>query len=437
MWAFGERQPLTLYSVRLTALRARRLRAAQTVPGFAPGKAIFPKAWASSTGNGGIAAAEQRWMDILREREAPPVPVDANGAGPSDPAAALAARRRRQFQADPPPAWLRDTFRADAPAPPIADPLPSDTPDSPPAVPEAEGIGRRVRARRDRAAAAAAGDAVVAPLAQQPPAAVPTPDHVDNAAPTAGGGSIARPAWLRLGNRTLPREARALAWRVLHVSLYTGVFHSYVTGRSAQHALCTAPACAATGALESAQHLFLDCPVVAPAADWLVRLWAAVSGGPPPPCTAAVLLADDHRAWQPTGGDEREALWTAMRLSWLQAVWTMRCRRAADAERFPGSAAGVVAATVAGVCQLIRRDHARTVGDARTMTATPSDWFRGPSVPRLTREEFLVRWGAGGVLCEFAEGNALGQGGGLVVRLTVGHPVALLPVPVEEPAVAP
>jgi hypothetical protein len=227
--------------------------------------------------------------------------------------------------------------------------------------------------------------------------------------------------------RHLPRETRALGWRILHASLYSGVFIAYVTGRSAAQACCASPQCTAAGSLETMQHLFLDCPDVAPAADWLLRLWAAIAGGgaPPPPGTVAVLLADDHRAWQPAGGSSLQELWTALRLSWLAAVWTLRCRRQADPQRFPLSAAGIVAATVASVSKLIRLDYARTVGDARTMTACPSDWFRGPVVPVLATAEFLERWGANGVLCSVAPVNAAGQGGGLIVRLTTTAPVAL------------
>jgi hypothetical protein len=138
-----------------------------------------------------------------------------------------------------------------------------------------------------------------------------------------------------------------------------------------------------------------------------------------------VLLADDHRVWQPAGGEDLAKLWTALRLSWLSAVWSLRCRRLADSERCSVTPAGIVTATVASITRLIRRDYARTVGDARTLTASPSDWFRGTSTPGLSREEFVKRWGVNGVLCSLSAVNAAGQGGHLIIHLAPSHPVSL------------
>lgn len=212
---------------------------------------------------------------------------------------------------------------------------------------------------------------------------------------------------------------------ILHASLYSGVFFATVTGKTAAEAVCSAPGCLHAHTLETTQHLFLECPCVAAAAAWLVQLWVAITGPahPAPPCTAAVLLADDQRLWQPAGGEPLEQLWTALRLCWLSAVWAARCRRQGDPERFPVSAAGVVAATVAEIQQLIRRDFTRTGGDVRARTAAPSDWFRGPTVPALTKAEFLERWAGNGVLCRLA---TVAEGGGLVIRLSSTHPVGVM-----------
>ena len=428
-WAVGTGRPLCTFSVRHAAARYRRIRAVTTVPGFALGKAIFPKAWKATGGGGGLAAVEARWIEALQGRSAAPVPVDDNGAGPSDPAVALAARRRRQFSAGwQPSLWLRSSFTFDADAGQAAVDADDVTVVDPPAVPspsqEHDGIGRRVRARREAAEQ-------VGPNAPPPavalPVAEPPPDHLDLALPSPGtAGGVARPAWLRLKERSLPREDRALAWRVLHASLYTGVFWAYVTQRSAAHACCSSPACG-EGTFETTEHIFLTCPDVAPAADWLARLWAAVAGpaATPPPCSVDVLLADDHRVWQPTGDEDLTKLWTALRLSWLSAVWSLRCRRLADPERCSVSPAGIVAVTVASITRLIRRDFTRTVGDARLLTSSPSDWFRGTTTPTLAREEFLKRWGHNGVLCSLSAVNAAGQGGRLVVHLSPEQPVSL------------
>ena len=71
-------------------------------------------------------------------------------------------------------------------------------------------------------------------------------------------------------------------------------------------------------------------------------------------------------------------------------------------------------------------DYARTISDARTMTASPRHWFWGTSVPTLAASEFLERWsGHAGSLCSLSPTNAAGQGGRLVVHLSASSPVAL------------
>ena len=436
LWALGSKCPMLAFKVRKVALRARRLRAAKEVAGYQPGRAMVPKAWTTADGSGGITGVEQRWTATLQRRDGPPVAVDANGVGPSNAGVALAARRRRQFGQWEPPGWMRDTHRFDQQQQDHHGNS-EDEAMIQPAVVEVGGIGRRVRARNNQGTPQrSVGTAAPAPEAQPQNVEVGQPliavvgDHVDAAAAQQDAGpDLAKEVWERLDNRTLQREPRALAWRILHMSLYTGVFYSYVTGKGAAHAGCTSPQCA-EGTLETMQHLFLECPDVAPVADWLCRLWGAIVGpaGTAPPCTAGVLLADDQREWEPGGGVAHGELWTALRLCFLQAAWAMRCRRAADPQRFPGSAAGLVAAVVAGVAQLIRRDYARTQGDSRHMTAAPSDWFRGTTVPMLTSGGFLERWGIGEVLCDLGIVNAAGQYGPLAIKLTAIHPVALIDV---------
>ena len=425
MWAVGVGRPIFHFVVRLAALRARRIRAAAVVSGFMPGRAIFPKAWQSTAGAAdGIVGVEQRWVDTVVSRAGPSVTVDPGDAGPSDPAVALAARRRRQFASgwDPPP-WLRLGPRPDADPPAIAVVAASDLLE--------DSIARRVRRRHSGAAVA---QPLPPPGTLAPPPG-PPPDHVDVADPPIGqSGGAAKLVWCRLMLKYLPREACALAWRLLHVSLSTGVFWAYTTGRSIAHATCSSMSCGA-GAPETIQHLFLTCPDVAPAADWLLRLWAAIVGptAPPPPCSAAVLLADDHRIWQPTGGEHGYNLWTALRLSWLSAVWALRCKRRADPASFPVTAIGIVEATVAGVCCMIRRDYTRTISDVRTLTPSPTDWFRGRDTPSLSTEDFISRWGLNGVLCSLTPTTTTTAGGHLLLHFTAHHPVSLPHPPTPRP----
>ena len=426
LWAHGTRS-LLCFSVRLTALRARRLRAAADVPGFILGNGVFPKSWASPGEEGGLQAVEQRWVSVLRQRQGRSAD---DAAGPSNAADAAAARHRRQYaQGWSPAPWLRSTFTVGQ------DPdLLHDDPAAPSAPPSASqddgvSIARRVRARREseRQALHAPSSGAPAPPLPPPPPPPPLGDHVDLAAPAAGRPpAVARAAWLRLSCRRLPRDCRAVAWRVLHASLYSGVFWAYVTGRHAGQACCANPSCQGDQQLETMQHLFLDCPAVCGAADWLVRLWGALSPGNQPPRTAAVLLADDQRDWQPVGPPPRQELWTTLRLCWLQAVWSLRCRRFSDPERHQVSVAAIVAATVAAVVRLLRRDYTRTVGDARSMSSAPRHWFRGTSVPTLTVDSFLERWSGGGLLCTVTQGNGEGQGRQLVVLFSAGTPVSVV-----------
>ena len=425
MWAVGVGRPIFHFVVRLAALRARRIRAAAVVSGFMPGRAIFPKAWQSMAGAAdGIVGVEQRWVDTVVSRAGPSVTVDPGDAGPSDPAVALAARRRRQFASGwAPPPWLRLGPRLDADPPAIAVVAASDLLE--------DSIARRVRRRHSGAAVA---QPLPPPGTLAPPPG-PPPDHVDVADPPIGqSGGAAKLVWCRLMLKYLPREACALAWRLLHVSLSTGVFWAYTTGRSIAHATCSSMSCGA-GAPETIQHLFLTCPDVAPAADWLLRLWAAIVGptAPPPPCSAAVLLADDHRIWQPTGGEHGYNLWTALRLSWLSAVWALRCKRRADPASFPVTAIGIVEATVAGVCCMIRRDYTRTISDVRTLTPSPTDWFRGRDTPSLSTEDFISRWGLNGVLCSLTPTTTTTAGGHLLLHFTAHHPVSLPHPPTPRP----
>ena len=86
-------------------------------------------------------------------------------------------------------------------------------------------------------------------------------------------------------------------------------------------------------------HHFLECPDVAGASDWLVWLWVAVfpPGSTAPPRSAAVLLADDDHVWQPDISEEHRQLWIILRLSFLQAVWCLRCRRLIGQTKWPSA----------------------------------------------------------------------------------------------------
>ena len=164
------------------------------------------------------------------------------------------------------------------------------------------------------------------------------------------------------------------------MALYSGVFLGRVNPRRAAECVCSSsPVSFAGRTNETMQHLFLECPDVAAASDWLLRLWVtSLLGSATPPCSAAVLQADDDRLWQPEGSEEHHQLWNILR----------QCTHHD----------GVAMALVPG--------H---------LSAHP----RGVRVPQA-----LVR--TRGSLCSFSTTNAAGQGGRLFVHLSALSPVALL-----------
>ena len=415
MWAHGAGHSLPFYVVRDVAIRMRRIRAATKVPGYMPGRGIFPKAWAALGGGGGLVDVEARWAEDLMTR----LGSAAAAAGPSTSAAA--ARDGRQFTHSwQPPPWMRTSFRLGAQEQAVAADQDNSADFTPPSLDH--GDGPRTRAG-GRAAPAPSQDA----QGLRPPA---RPDHFDVAlAPPGTVPNPARKAWDRLSSRRIPRDLRAIGWRLLHAALYTGVFRAHVRPTAdPTTAFCSAPACQDAQTMETAEHLFLTCPSVAPAADWLCRLWAAVAGpgSAAPPCTVAVLLADDDRTWRPGGSEEQQELWTTLRLSWLHSVWTLRCRRLREPLGPAITPAGIVGVVVANVKRLIRRDFTRTICDARNMTAAPSSWFRGPVVPTLAPDAFLTRWaGHGNALCSVGTTTGASQSRRLVLHLSSSSPVAL------------
>ena len=358
---------------------------------------------------------EARWAKDLMAR----LGSAAAAAGPSTSAAAARDGRLFTHSWQPPP-WMRTSFRLGAQEQAVAADQDNSADFTPPSLDH--GDGPRTRAG-GRAAPAPSQDA----QGLRPPA---RPDHFDVAlAPPGTVPNPARKAWDRLSSRRIPRDLRAIGWRLLHAALYTGVFRAHVRPTAdPTTAFCSAPACQDAQTMETAEHLFLTCPSVAPAADWLCRLWAAVAGpgSAAPPCTVAVLLADDDRTWRPGGSEEQQELWTTLRLSWLHAVWTLRCRRLREPLGPALTPAGIVGVVVANVKRLIRRDFTRTTCDARNMTAAPSSWFRGPVVPTLAPDAFLARWaGHGNALCSVGATTGPSQSRRLVIHLSSSSPVAL------------
>jgi hypothetical protein len=118
--------------------------------------------------------------------------------------------------------------------------------------------------------------------------------------------------------------------------------------------------------LESLSHLFVGCPSVRGAWQWLEGVWDRVQPGAGVDCSdVRVVLLDDGGVWQPPA--ELQHLWTHLRLLMLESVWTVRCESSGK----PYSSAQVVGRFVAVLQQQVRHDWARTQGDIRINSGVP------------------------------------------------------------------
>ncbi len=204
--------------------------------------------------------------------------------------------------------------------------------------------------------------------------AVPPDDTGDAAAP-GSTDSAERCLWVELRRADLPREQYVLLYRILHGCLYVGAFLHHISIIPRQQACCSHLAC--PGELETLSHAFALCPAVAPAAEWVGRVFAAVAAchAPPPAAMAEVLLVGNGGGW--VAPAEAHQVWLLLRGSFLHAVWQLRCRRSLTGEPFTAQA--VCAATVAAVTSTLRRDWARVTQSLIGMSGMCPEWFRGRS----------------------------------------------------------
>ena len=96
-----------------------------------------------------------------------------------------------------------------------------------------------------------------------------------------------------------------MAVRLLHGSLYVGAFLCHIHVLPPSAACCPHTACAvgeAATPLDDLLHAFMTCPAVAPAVDWVCRVFAAASGAPQPPTCPRVFLGDEASVWAPEPG---------------------------------------------------------------------------------------------------------------------------------------
>jgi hypothetical protein len=138
--------------------------------------------------------------------------------------------------------------------------------------------------------------------------------------------------------------------------------------------------------LESLSHLFVECPGVRAAWQWLEGVWDRVQPGAGVNCgDVRVVLLDDGSTWQPP--KELQQLWTHLRLLMLESIWSVRC----ECGGRPYSSAQVVSRFLAVLQQHMQQDWVRTGGDIRIDSGVPLSWLRGRS-PELSRRRFNSKW---------------------------------------------
>ena len=227
-----------------------------------------------------------------------------------------------------------------------------------------------------------------------------------------------RAVWTALLDPGIMRVHRVVAWRILHGALLVNAFHAHVHGDHLplHAAYCSHPDCHAAAAVETLTHAFMDCPQVAPAIDWLLDLWAAISGSRPPRA-ARVLLADDYLFWAPAG--PLVSLWSRLRITMLGCIWHCRCRRHDSGAVLGGMSGAVVAMFIDHVTHAINRDWLRVTRDVRLLSDQyPSNWFAGQD-PATDVDWFRKQWCWRDVLCRVRGEDAADMD----IRLSRSQPV--------------
>ena len=204
-------------------------------------------------------------------------------------------------------------------------------------------------------------------------------------------------------------------WRLVHGGLPLGAArlwavpavgdpqrHAALLGSCCQAAACvavsagapstsSAPPPAALPPLETAAHLFWECPSVAVAVDWLWNIWHKVGGYSPPRAAATLLLGE----WQPRQRGLKR-LWLHLRAALLYAVWRLRLERRSSGRQF--DARQVVELARASLQGTIRLHFAMATQDLPRAAGLPVEWFRSRLSATHSLKAFMGSWCAGNVL---------------------------------------
>ena len=445
--------PLVHYTVSHTRRRMTERRAMGVLgPGALP---VVPAAWPGSDGVGGssrLAREEREWEEACprkgtaRFRQQPPAlplwlrsrpgvaaPSSVVLLLPSPPADGDRRRSARLLAA----AALQEALQAHQPQarqpPGLPGPLPQ--PLQPPQPPQPSPALLGLPPPPPPPAPPPPQQLALGPLAPPPPVAGDA--AVSPQALAAAGAAARRRPWAQLWECPASNRAKGLAYRLHHGRLACGLYLAAQQQRAQGH-LCPNPSCAAQpgrrAPRDSLTHVFVACPTYAAARQWLCSLWSAIAEGPGPPMSdVALLLGDCPLAWPayPSSPGLR-LLWTALRLSWLHALWCVHVD--------PDPAVH----TSSAVVQRVVLELQRLMWAQFRMAALPDEVLAGLPQRVITAQlrpaklaALSATWAHGGVLCRLEE--AADGPPRLRVLLSLGHPI---PAPMEDgpaadPAAAP
>lgn len=169
-------------------------------------------------------------------------------------------------------------------------------------------------------------------LFHQPPAPAPAPPPIialpPPAPPELHPTTAHEQYWRYLWSLPISNHAKVFGVRLLHAALPCPAMYAARRGGTLTDAACThcrahPDAHGRRGPpLADYSHLFVHCPVYAPAITWLCDLWQHLTGNRPP-TDASVIVADQPGAWAaappPNGPSGR--LWSVLRLTVLYFIW--------------------------------------------------------------------------------------------------------------------
>ena len=96
------------------------------------------------------------------------------------------------------------------------------------------------------------------------------------------------------------------------------LFHVRRTGSP----FCSQHTCASSACVEDITHAFMTCPTSAPAIDWLISAWEALTGLVAPRTADFILLGIPSAGWLGCGEDGWVLQqWTRLRVATLGAIW--------------------------------------------------------------------------------------------------------------------